>query len=180
MYFATIYLLVKKNRLSTVEQERTETTTKAIPTNGMIINRYWIYLPYLILSLCSNFFSMTIFHFHQEFKYWLRGQIGDEKVTIIDGNDKTSMILGRKDELFIAQETQIRIDFLNDDGPRDVYFHSEVSTVITSEYHFTEWGCGQKDEDERCDDIRKGNFYWSDKYTIIFGGLNSNANPFNS
>ena len=122
---------------------------------------------------------MTIFHFHQEFRYWLRGQIGDENVTIDDGYDKTSMILGRKDQLFIARETQIRIDFLNDDGPRDVYFHSEVSTAITSEYHFTEGGCGQKDEDERCDDIRKGDFYWSDKYTIIFSGLNSNVNTFN-
>ena len=39
-FFSTIYLLVKKNRLSTVEQERTETTTKAVPTNGIIINRY--------------------------------------------------------------------------------------------------------------------------------------------
>ena len=101
-------------------------------------------------------------------------------MTIDDGNDKLSMILGRKEEFFTAQETKIVIAFLNDDGPRDVFFHSEVSTVIASEYHFTEWGCGRKDEDERCDDIRKGDFCLRDKYTIIFSGLNSNVNPFNS
>ena len=65
------------------------------------------------------------------------------------------------------------IEFLNDDGPRDVYFHSETSTLITSKYHFTVWGCGQENEDERCDDIRNGNFCWRDMYYVMFSGLNS-------
>ena len=68
---------------------------------------------------------MTNFHFHQEFKYWLRGATGDENVTIDDGYGKTSAILGRKEEQFTARETKIMIEFIDAVGPKNVLFRSD-------------------------------------------------------
>ena len=103
------------------------------------------------------------------YEYWLRGNEGDEVVSIIDDNYVNTITLNKTEQLFVTKNTEIRILFTNDNGPRDVFFRSDFPTTITS-LRFNEWKCGQSTEELQCQEVRNGQFFQSDTYTITFEG----------
>ena len=104
-----------------------------------------------------------------EFAYWLRGATGDEEITIVDGNFVTSIALNKTETLFETTQTKILILFTNDNGPRDVFFRSNVPTLVESS-RFSDWNCGSSTEKSECDHVRRGEFFQDDRYTIAFNG----------
>ena len=102
-------------------------------------------------------------------EYWLRGNEGDEVVSIIDDNNVNTITLNKTEHLFMAKSTEIRILFTNDNGPRDVFFRSDVPTTIES-LRFNEWECGLPTEKPQCKEVSNGQFFQSDTYTITFEG----------
>ena len=103
------------------------------------------------------------------YEYWLRGNEGDEVVSIVDGNYVNTTTLDTTEQLFVAKNTEILILFTNDNGPRDVFFRSDFPTTITS-LRFNEWKCGQSTEEPQCKEVSNGQFFESDTYTITFEG----------
>ena len=103
------------------------------------------------------------------YEYWLRGNVGDEVVSIIDDNSVNTITLNTTDEIFVAKSTVIQILFTNDNGPRDVFFRSDIPTKIES-LRFNEWECGLSTEKPQCKEVSNGQFFQSDTYTITFEG----------
>ena len=103
------------------------------------------------------------------YAYWLRGAVGDEEITIVDGNFVKSIALNKTETLFGTTQTKIIILFTNDNGPRDVFFRSNVPTLVESS-RFSDWNCGLSTEKSECDHVRKGEFFQDDRYTIAFNG----------
>jgi len=101
------------------------------------------------------------------YEYWLRGNEGDEVVSIIDDNNVNTITLNKTKHLFMAKSTEIRILFTNDNGPRDVFFRSDLPTTIKS-LRFNEWNCGKTNEKPQCVEVSNGQFFQSDTYTITF------------
>merc|ERR1719376_1211809 len=74
---------------------------------------------------------------------------------------------------FVAENPTIFIDFMNDNGPRNPRFESDIDTTITYARQ-DDFRCGEEDEDEvRCNHIRTGYFAWGGQYTIEFGAESS-------
>ena len=119
--------------------------------------------------------TIFIVYLYREFKYWLRGSKGDERVTIADGNAYRNVLLNLKPQNYIALRHNISIEFTNDMGSRhDVYFSSETPTSITAPYLFETWQCGRiitEDKNPWCDRVRNGVLAWGGKYVIIFKGI---------
>ena len=96
---------------------------------------------------------------------------------IHDGLNPFNKTLKDFDELFVAKNSQITIEFTNDagDGPddRNVFFKSEKNTVVEGldGIPWNQWNCGSKSENIRCDMVRDGTFAWGGKYQITFGKL---------
>ena len=159
---------------TSLKPEFLTTSTKAVPMKG---NKN---LPvYLKPELCrkwspiSNSYLYYYFSFNQEFKYWLRGRLGEETVTIVDGKLERNVTLKGKSQLFTAKRNNISVKFTNDKGSRDVFFDSDISTSITAPYLFGMWGCGlnaNEDKDSRCEGVRNGEFAWGGTYIVIFKG----------
>ena len=103
------------------------------------------------------------------FAYWLRGATGDEEITIVGEKVVRTIRLNKTEQLFETKQTKIFILFTNDNGPRDVFFRSNVPTKIRSS-RFTDWKCGLSDEKPECDLVQKGEFYQDDRYTVEFDG----------
>ena len=113
---------------------------------------------------------IRFFHFMVSvYEYWLRGNEGDEVVSIIDDNNVNTITLNKTEHLFMAKSTEIRILFTNDNGPRDVFFRSDFPTTIKS-LRFNEWNCGLTTEKPQCEEVSNGQFFHSDTYTITFQG----------
>ena len=91
-------------------------------------------------------------------------------MTIIDDNNEENISLSKRSQRFSAKQSNITIRFTNDNGPRDVHFHSDEQTSIASEYHFKIWNCGLSSEDAECDMVRNGILAWGGTYTIKFNG----------
>ena len=103
------------------------------------------------------------------YEYWLRGNEGDEIVTIVDDNHVNTITLNKTEQLFAAKNSEILFLFTNDNGPRDVFFRSDIPTTIKS-LRFNEWKCGQSTEEPQCKEVSNGQFFQSDTYTITFEG----------
>ena len=67
-----------------------------------------------------------------------------------------SITLTTKDQLFTTLQPKIMITFTNDNGPRDVFFRSDVPTSIAIPNR----------------KVRDGVLAWSGNYTITFNGKN--------
>ena len=113
---------------------------------------------------------MFIYSIVLGFKFWLRGNVGDEVVSIVEDNYITTITLNTTDELFETHLSKIQVLFTNDNGPRDVFFRSDVPTTIKS-LRFKEWKCEQSIEQTECKKVRNGQFSQSDTYTITFQGM---------
>ena len=97
---------------------------------------------------------------------------------IHDGLNPFDKTLKDFDELFVAKNGQITIEFTNDggDGPdRTVFFKSENFEILKVEgldgIPWNQWNCGSKSENIRCNMVRDGTFAWGGKYQITFGKL---------
>ena len=95
--------------------------------------------------------------------------MGDEEVTIVEGDIVKRPALNQTDQLFEAKKLEILILFTNDNGPRDVFFRSKVPRTIKSS-NFMDWKCGLSTEEPGCNDARNGMFLQSATYTITFKG----------
>ena len=90
--------------------------------------------------------------------------------TLNDEKHNTNFItLNTTDELFETHLSKIQVLFTNDNGPRDVFFRSNVPTTIKS-LRFKEWKCELSIEQTECKKVRNGQFSQSDTYTITFQG----------
>ena len=98
--------------------------------------------------------------------------MGDEVVSIVEDNYVNTITLNTTDLYFETEKSQIRIFFTNDNGPRDVFFRSNVPTTIES-LRFKEWNCGPSTEKTECKKVRNGQFSQSDTYTVTFQGKTS-------
>ena len=96
--------------------------------------------------------------------------MGDEVVSIVDDNTVKRLTLNKSETSFKTKQSEILILFTNDNGPRDIFFRSNVKTTIKS-LRFNEWRCGSSAEEPQCENVRKGEFFRSDTYTITFGGI---------
>ena len=105
--------------------------------------------------------------------------MGDEEVTIVEGDIVKRPALNQTDQLFEAKKSEILILFTNDNGPRDVFLRSKVPRTIKSS-HFMDWKCGLSTEEPGCDDVRNGMFLQSATYTITFKGNSFLFSYFNS
>ena len=123
-----------------------------------------------IYHVQSSYLFLDYFYFMVSvYEYWLRGNEGDEVVSIIDDNYVNTITLNKTEDLFVTKNSEIRILFTNDNGPRDVFFRSDFPTTIKS-LRFNEWKCGLSNEEPQCDEVRNGQFFQSDTYTITFEG----------
>ena len=113
---------------------------------------------------------MFIYSIVLGFKFWLRGNVGDEVVSIVEDNYVTTITLHTTYKLFETHHSKIQVLFTNDNGPRDVFFRSDVPTTIKS-LRFKEWKCEQSIEQTECKKVRNGQFSQSDTYTITFQGM---------
>ena len=96
--------------------------------------------------------------------------MGDEVVSIVEDNTVTKLSLNKSETSFKTKQSEILILFTNDNGPRDIFFRSNAKTTIKS-LRFNEWRCGSSTEEPQCENVRKGEFFQSDTYTITFGGI---------
>ena len=63
---------------------------------------------------------------------------------------------------------QFTVNFLNDNGPRDVWIEwheDEVTDLIPEMYKIAEWGCGTSNEKNGCNHLRDGKLAWGGPYT---------------
>jgi len=99
----------------------------------------------------------------------LRGAMGTESVTINNGEISETIVLSQEWMDFDALSSTITIDFNNDNGPRDVYFESNVETSIIAERLWPNWNCDSENEGHHCQNVRDGRFAWGGTYLIAFG-----------
>ena len=95
--------------------------------------------------------------------------MGEEVVSIVEDDTVKTLTLNKTEQRFETKQSEIQIFFTNDNGPRDVFFRSNVKTTIKS-LRFKEWKCGSSTEKPECEHVRNGEFFQSDTYTITFGG----------
>ena len=100
----------------------------------------------------------------------LRGAVGDEVVSIVEEDKVKTFTLNKTETSFETKQSKILIIFTNENGLRDIFFHSNVTTTIKS-LRFNEWKCGSSAEKPECEKVRNGEFFQSDTYTITFGGI---------
>jgi len=108
----------------------------------------------------------------KEFRFRLKGDSGEESVTIEAGSTTiTTTLMTEWVEYTFAPPSELFISFHNDNGPpRDVRFEAVdpalQNTVIKNSDTWAEWNCGQTNESERCSNVRDGNFAWNGKYVV--------------
>ena len=95
--------------------------------------------------------------------------MGDEVVSIVEEETVKTLTLNKTEQRFETKQSEIQIFFTNDNGPRDIFFRSNVKTTIKS-LRFKEWKCGLSTERNECKQVRNGEFFQSDTYTITFVG----------
>merc|ERR1711953_1288010 len=107
------------------------------------------------------------------FHFDLRGDEGNEIVTITDGGETRTYHLSTSWKAFSASNANIVIRFTNDMGSNDVFIRSKTPADIRSDELFGGWKCGWKVngesiENHRCELVRQGGFYWKADYQIEF------------
>ena len=113
-----------------------------------------------------------------EYKYTLRGENGDEEITVRVGDMETTIpITTTATEYTVHGSKKIFIKFKNDNALRTVYFESQSPFAIImgvasgSTDWWKLWSCGYGDEDGRCGTVRDGRLDWNGEYIITFGGM---------
>jgi len=108
----------------------------------------------------------------KQITFKLRGDTGEERVTIEAGNSRIFKELTKEDEVFTFEAPHaLFITFWNDDGPsRDVRFTAvdppPQDTVIQNLDTWGDWGCGHTNENTWCNIVRNGNFAWGGRYSV--------------
>jgi len=102
------------------------------------------------------------------FHFDLRGDEGNEIVTITDGEETRTTQLSTSWKTFSASNANIVIRFTNDMGSNDVSFQSRNPADVRSDELFAGWKCGTSSENHRCELVRNGGFYWKADYQIEF------------
>merc|ERR1711953_84404 len=69
---------------------------------------------------------------------------------------------------FSASNANIVIEFTNDKGSNDVFFRAKTAADIRHGAKFPGWKCGTSSENNRCELVRNGGFYWGGSYQIEF------------
>ena len=107
------------------------------------------------------------------FTFTLRGDTGEEVVTIVDGGITRTVTLTKEDKLYEAKAHEISISFKNDRccPDRNARFKSDFPTRITSSLLET-WNCDSNCGNlcTACNSLREGYFNWNSKYNIKFSG----------
>ena len=113
-----------------------------------------------------------------EYKYTLRGENGDEEITVTTGDMETTIpITTTATEYTVHGSKKIFIKFKNDNAVRTVYFESKSPFSIImggtpdSNESWKSWKCGFADENVRCGVVRGGRLDWNGEYIITFGGM---------
>jgi len=102
------------------------------------------------------------------FHFELRGDEGNEMVTITDGESRSSRKLSTSWKRFSASNANIVIEFTNDKGSNDVFFRAKTPSNAAHIANFPGWKCGTSSENNRCELVRNGGFYWGGSYQIEF------------
>jgi len=107
------------------------------------------------------------------YNFQLRGDKGNEIVTITDGQETRTRQLSTSWKTFSASNANIVIRFKNDNikGTYNVFLRSNTPTDIRidpDDERFAEWKCGTSSENHRCELVRNGGFYWTADYQIEF------------
>ena len=113
-----------------------------------------------------------------EYKYTLRGENGDEEITVTTGDMETTIPITKTATEYTAHGSKkVLIKFNNDNAVRTVYFGSQSPFAIMmggtpdSKETWNSWKCGFGDEDGRCGLVRGGRLDWPREYIITFGGI---------
>lgn len=109
----------------------------------------------------------AVYSVQKTFNFQLRGDHGNEIVTITDRLGTRTRAVSTSWQTFSASSANIVIRFTNDLGPNNVYFHSNTPADIRSDAKFAQWNCDTS-EYEACDRVRNGDFMWSADYQIEF------------
>jgi len=109
--------------------------------------------------------------FRKNIVFRLLGRTGNEEVRITVGGFAETVQLGPEYHTFRYPWPVLghyTIEFLNDNGPNDVYFVSEepAMNIIRDTDVWSTWECGSESEDPRCDWVRSGDFAWAGHYLI--------------
>ena len=114
--------------------------------------------------------------------YTLYGKLGDEEVTVTENGVESSLDppLQLTATEYGTEGPKIIINFKNDNGNRDVFFHSNWATIIKgpisgirASHSWNLWNpiCGSLNENSRCGKVRNGVFAWNGTYEIKFDGM---------
>ena len=108
--------------------------------------------------------------------------IGDEEVTVTENGVESSLDppLQLTATEYGTEGPKIIINFKNDNGNRDVFFHSNGAAIIKgpisgirASHSWNLWNpqCGSLNENSRCGKVRNGVFAWNGTYEIKFDGM---------
>merc|ERR1712003_389092 len=100
----------------------------------------------------------------------LKGEIGDELVKITSGTfakkigpiPKTGMTVNVPEP---KSGKKFTIEFLNDNGVRDVFFLNK-GWDITHPENWDGWACGSSSPNERCEKVKNGELAWRGVYKL--------------
>ena len=116
------------------------------------------------MTICS--------HLGYALEFELRGRLGEERVKIsLPGavNIVTVSQNWKKYEFLMPLNKTIAIEFMNDNGPRDVFFKSSIPHNVWHEGLFRYHKCGTKKENPNiCVSVRNGVLAWQGQYVYLF------------
>jgi len=102
----------------------------------------------------------------------LRGNNGDEIVTLTDGESQRTIQLSTDWKMYSANSANIVISTnAKDMGSNDVFFRARAPTKIRSNELFEGWRCGTSMEDINCGSVRVGQLHWKTDYQIKFTSI---------